>query len=92
MSRDSPLPDTMEQIPAVHPVIRIPDTLINWPWPRIISPYYEQCKAESTAWFEGFKAFSPRAQKAFNRCDFSKWLYMDDNGTRRQQKRLTCPA
>lgn len=62
----------------MQPVIRIPDTLVNWPWPRTVNPHYERCKAESTAWLEGFKAFSPRAQKAFNRCDFSKWLYAEE--------------
>lgn len=70
----SPPAGVLDQMPppAVQPIIRIPDTLVNWPWPRTASPYYEQCKAESTAWFESFKAFSPKAQKAFNRCDFSR--------------------
>ncbi|KAJ7637838.1 terpenoid synthase [Mycena rosella] len=49
----------------------IPDTLRSWPWPRSINPYYPVCKVESSAWCEGFKAFDPRAQKAFNLCDFN---------------------
>lgn len=50
---------------------RLPDTLRNWPWPRKINPHYAQCKEESSAWCESFQAFSPKAQQAFNRCDFS---------------------
>ncbi|KAJ6495182.1 terpenoid synthase [Mycena sanguinolenta] len=48
-----------------------PDTLRNWPWPRDLSPHFEVAKEESAAWFETFNAFSPKAQKAFNRCDFN---------------------
>ncbi|KAF8990109.1 terpenoid synthase [Cyathus striatus] len=51
--------------------IYIPDNLRNWPWKRAINPHYEQCKSESAAWLESFHALSPRAQKAFNKCDFS---------------------
>ncbi|KAJ6555571.1 terpenoid synthase [Mycena vulgaris] len=49
----------------------IPDTLRSWPWPRHINPYYDICKEESSAWCEAFKAFDPKAQKSFNRCDFN---------------------
>ncbi|KAF8987968.1 terpenoid synthase [Cyathus striatus] len=51
--------------------IYIPDTLRNWPWQRAVNPNYEICKAESAAWAESFGAFSPKAQKAFNKCDFN---------------------
>ncbi|TDL15490.1 terpenoid synthase [Rickenella mellea] len=49
----------------------IPDTLRSWPWPRRLNPYYDICKAESSSWCESFKAFSPKAQNAFNRCNFN---------------------
>ncbi|KAJ7474192.1 terpenoid synthase [Mycena latifolia] len=49
----------------------IPDTLRSWPWPRVINPYYAECKKESSAWCEGFHAFDSKAQKAFNLCDFN---------------------
>jgi hypothetical protein len=52
--------------------IHIPDTLARWPWPRAINPYYEECEAESDAGFQGFNVYSPRAQAAFNRCQFGK--------------------
>jgi hypothetical protein len=56
--------------------VTLPDTLRNWPWPRLINPHYEECKLESTAWCERFQAFSPKAQQAFNRCDFNKLAAM----------------
>ncbi|KAK7694474.1 Delta(6)-protoilludene synthase [Cerrena zonata] len=49
----------------------IPDTLRNWPWPRHLNLHYAVCKEESAAWCESFNAFSPKAQRAFNRCDFN---------------------
>ncbi|KAF7320642.1 Terpene cyclase [Mycena chlorophos] len=52
-------------------IIVLPDTLRDWPWPRQINPWYAECKEESTAWCESFKAFGPKAQKSFNRCDFN---------------------
>jgi hypothetical protein len=73
----TPSPPTSE-VPAIMPanetpqIIYIPDTLRNWPWPRDVNPYYAVCKKESSAWAEGFRAFSPKAQKAFNKCDFSQ--------------------
>ncbi|KAK7020181.1 hypothetical protein VNI00_017829 [Paramarasmius palmivorus] len=54
----------------------IPNTLRSWPWPRFINPNYEICKVESSAWCESFNAFSPKAQKAFNKCDFSGWMFL----------------
>ena len=48
----------------------LPDLLRDWPWPRQLNSYYDLCKAESDAWCESFRAFSPTAQKAFNSCDF----------------------
>jgi hypothetical protein len=52
--------------------IRIPDTLAHWPWPRAINPHYEECEAESNAWLQSFNVFSPKAQAAFDRCEFGE--------------------
>ncbi|CAL1709814.1 unnamed protein product [Somion occarium] len=65
----------------------IPDILRTWPWPRRLSPHYAICKAESSAWCESFEAFSPKAQDAFNRCDFSllaslAYPHLDRDGCR----------
>lgn len=54
-----------------QPLIHLPNTLRNWPWPRAINLHYEECKRESEAWIESFQAFSPKAQRAFNKCNFS---------------------
>lgn len=52
-------------------ILTIPNTLRNWPWPRHCNPHYAECKIESAKWCEEFHAFSPKAQKAFNLCDFN---------------------
>ena len=54
--------------------IFIPNVLARWPWPRRINPHYSVLKKEADAWITSFQAFSPRAQDAFNRCEFSKRL------------------
>ncbi|KAG1873120.1 terpenoid synthase [Suillus subluteus] len=46
--------------------IFIPDLLARWPFPRRLNQHYSKVSAESCAWLEGFKAFSPKAQQAFN--------------------------
>ncbi|KAG1869402.1 terpenoid synthase [Suillus subalutaceus] len=44
--------------------IFIPDLLARWPFPRRLNQHYSN-----------FKAFSPKAQQAFNRCNLGKtWL------------------
>jgi len=55
----------------VETLIHIPDVLRNWPWPRDLNPYFEQCRAESDGWIRSFNVFSPQAQTAFNKCEFS---------------------
>ncbi|KAH9965227.1 terpenoid synthase [Russula dissimulans] len=50
---------------------RIPDNLTNWKWPRHCNPYYPEVKAASAAWARSFGAFSPKAQYAYDRCDFN---------------------
>ena len=52
--------------------IFIPDLLAKWPWPRRINPHYPVVAKKSAAWAASFGAFSPKAQHAFNRGDFSK--------------------
>ncbi|KAG2099845.1 terpenoid synthase [Suillus discolor] len=49
--------------------IYLPDTMVNWPWPRTINPHYEDVKAEVDASFRDFKALSPKSQEAFDKCD-----------------------
>ncbi|KAG6883541.1 hypothetical protein C0992_008520, partial [Termitomyces sp. T32_za158] len=48
----------------------LPDTLADWPWKRNVNPLYLQVKAESSEWIQGFTAFTPEAQRAFDLCNF----------------------
>ncbi|KAK0624077.1 terpenoid synthase [Immersiella caudata] len=52
--------------------VKVPDFLRNWPWKRQLSKHYEEAKAESVEWVDGFRAFDPESQDAFNRCDFAR--------------------
>ena len=53
-------------------LLRLPNTLEDWPWPRVINPLYEEVKKESDAWFQSFKALSGRSQYAFDKCNFGQ--------------------
>ncbi|KAJ7493620.1 terpenoid synthase [Mycena latifolia] len=53
------------------PTFRLPNTLAQWPYQRQINPSYDEIKRESSTWLESFNAFCPKAQSAFNRCDFN---------------------
>ncbi|KAG2151606.1 terpenoid synthase [Suillus bovinus] len=50
--------------------IFIPDILARWPFPRQLNQHYFKVRVESSAWLAGFKAFSPKAQQAFDRGNF----------------------
>lgn len=52
----------------------LPDTLKKWQWPRRLNPHYAEVSQVSAAWAASFRGFSPRAQKAFDRCDFGMAL------------------
>ncbi|KAG1787689.1 isoprenoid synthase domain-containing protein [Suillus plorans] len=47
----------------------LPDTMVNWPWPRAINPHFEDVKTEVDAAFRDFRALDPKSQEAFNKCD-----------------------
>ncbi|KAG1747566.1 terpenoid synthase [Suillus lakei] len=53
-------------------MIYLPDTMINWPWPRAINPHFEDVKAEVDASFRDFKALSPESQEAFDKIDCAR--------------------
>ena len=38
-------------------ILRIPDTMADWPWPREINPHYEEISADSMAWICKFGTF-----------------------------------
>ncbi|KAI0036496.1 terpenoid synthase [Vararia minispora EC-137] len=49
----------------------IPNCLTSWKWPRRLNLHYHEVKAVSSAWARSFGAFSPRAQHAYDCCDFN---------------------
>ncbi|GBE81078.1 terpenoid synthase [Sparassis latifolia] len=69
---------------------RLPDTLATWPWPREINPYYDEVMAESSEWFRSFHAFSEKAQRAFDLCDFSRLASLAYPALTREQLRTGC--
>ncbi|KAI0296937.1 hypothetical protein B0F90DRAFT_1743545 [Multifurca ochricompacta] len=44
----------------------------NWKWPRQINLDHLEVRAASAEWLRSLKAFTPRAQDAFDHGDFSK--------------------
>ncbi|KAF8547657.1 terpenoid synthase [Imleria badia] len=72
------------------PKVFVPDILARWPWPRRINPHFAVVKEESVAWMESFGAFSPKAQHAFNRCDFSRLACLTYPMAKRDHIRPCC--
>ncbi len=66
-----------ESPPAPEPVvgqkIYLPDLEAHWKWPRRVNPYTADIKQECLEWAASFGAFTPRAQKAFDKCNFSEY-------------------
>jgi len=50
----------------------LPNTVGTWPWPRRLNQHYTEINAESSAWIKSFKAFTPKAQEGYDRCQFGK--------------------
>ncbi|PPQ69928.1 hypothetical protein CVT26_013253 [Gymnopilus dilepis] len=68
----------------------LPDLLANFPWPRNLSEYYEECKAESSAWTEAFDPFDEEGLKGFNLCDFNLLASLAYSPRERELIRLGC--
>ncbi|KAG2136534.1 terpenoid synthase [Suillus bovinus] len=71
-------------------MIYLPDTMINWPWPRTINPHYEDVKAEVDASFRDFKALSHESQEAFDKCDFARLTALAYSNVPREHLRIGC--
>ena len=50
----------------------LPETLRAWPWPSSVNPHYEVVAAESLDWLHSYKFFPPKAQLAFDKCNYGK--------------------
>ncbi|KAJ6458240.1 terpenoid synthase [Mycena sanguinolenta] len=68
----------------------LPNTMADWPWLRRINPHFEIVKAECEAWFRTFNAFSPKAQKAFEKCDFCRLAALANPALNKQRLRTSC--
>ncbi|KAG0703654.1 terpenoid synthase [Suillus ampliporus] len=55
--------------------VYLPDTMINWPWPRAINPHFQDVKVEVDASFREFKALSPESQEAFDKSRITALAY-----------------
>ncbi|KAI0089641.1 isoprenoid synthase domain-containing protein [Irpex rosettiformis] len=58
-----------------HPypeMLYLPETVRDWPWTRMINPYYEEVAHESSVWLKPFKPFKKQSQYAFDLCDFGR--------------------
>ena len=53
-------------------ILYIPDTMSTWPWARKLNPLYEEVDAESIAWMESFKPYTPESQTAHNKGDIGR--------------------
>lgn len=52
--------------------IVLPNFEATWRWSRQINPHTNAIRQDTLEWAASFKAFSPKAQRAFDKCDFSK--------------------
>ncbi|ROV94058.1 hypothetical protein VMCG_08230 [Cytospora schulzeri] len=59
-------------------IVHLPDLQGNWKWPRRINPHTEEIRQESLDWAASFGAFSPRAQVAFDKCNFKQLRCSND--------------
>ncbi|KAG1839502.1 isoprenoid synthase domain-containing protein [Suillus tomentosus] len=71
-------------------MIYLPDTMVNWPWPRTVNPHYEDVKAEVDASFRDFKALSPELQEAFDKCDAALLQALTYPNIPREHLRIAC--
>ncbi len=53
-------------------MLRLPDLLGDWPWPRAINPHYERVAGQSAAWLRAFGLFPAHVQRAFDKCNFGR--------------------
>jgi hypothetical protein len=75
LNRNDPFPPPqMSSATSVSTPLQftLPDLLANFPWPRNLSEYFCEAKAESSAWTESYHPFDEEGLKGFNLCDFSE--------------------
>ncbi|KAF8545687.1 terpenoid synthase, partial [Imleria badia] len=70
--------------------IFIAKMLLSWPWPRRVNPHYAVVKSEADTWMTSFQVFGPRAQDAYNRCDFNLLACMAHPSASKEHVRVVC--
>ena len=61
-------PATLEMTETIY----LPDLEAGWLWPRRLNIHTADIRQECLDWAASFGAFTPRAQKAFDKCNFSE--------------------
>ncbi|KAG2065292.1 terpenoid synthase [Suillus decipiens] len=68
----------------------LPDTMVNWPWPRVVNSHFEDVKIEVDAAFRDFRALTPESQEAFDKCDFARLAALAYPNVPREHLRIGC--
>ncbi|KAI0661795.1 terpenoid synthase [Cubamyces menziesii] len=71
-------------------IIRLPDTMARWPFPRRVNPFYPDVAEESASWLRSFNAFTPAAQRAFDRCDIGLLAALAYPTLSKEEYRTSC--
>ncbi|KAI1498321.1 terpenoid synthase [Biscogniauxia marginata] len=70
--------------------IQIPDFEANWMWHRRMNPHVNEIRQKCLEWAASFGAFTPEAQKAFDKCDFALLAGLSYPWLTRDQLRAGC--
>jgi hypothetical protein len=78
------------KLPAINNMatLYLPETLKNWPWPRAVNPHYEEIAAKSLTWLHSYNFFPPKAQQAFDQCNYGEFFCQvgsDEKGSRKDR-------
>ena len=70
-SLEAPTDSTTAKMMSSTSHFYLPDTLRNWPYPRLVNPAYQTCNKESTEWCEAFNALPDQKKRdKFRACRF----------------------
>ncbi|KAI1842182.1 hypothetical protein JX265_001457 [Neoarthrinium moseri] len=70
--------------------VYLPDLEAGWLWPRRLNIHTADIRQESLDWAASFGAFTPQAQKAFDKCNFNLLTGLMYPRLTREQLRCAC--
>ncbi|KAI0023873.1 terpenoid synthase [Xylariomycetidae sp. FL0641] len=70
--------------------ITLPDFEAGWMWPRRVNPHTAEIRQECIDWAASFGAFTPKAQIAFDKCDFNLLTGLSYPWVTKDQLRSAC--